>query len=101
MTGRHALVFRPRAATGRKHGTLLRSSGMRIPVRGSAHRKHVAPWRRTRGRLRMNNHRANRLALMGVAALFTFAVSAAPLLAAEDTGTRFPPPNTDQSSQKG
>src|SRR5262245_19218919 len=61
----------------------------------------LRPWRRTRGRLRMNNHRSNRLALMGVAALFTFAVSAAPLLAAEDTGTRFPPPNTDQSSQKG
>ena len=49
----------------------------------------------------MNNRHVNRLGLLGAAALFTFAVSAGPLLAAEDTGTRFPPPATDQGTQKG
>jgi tetratricopeptide (TPR) repeat protein len=42
---------------------------------------------------------AKRLGLIGTSALFAFAVSAAPLLAAEDSGSRFPPPS-DQSSQK-
>jgi tetratricopeptide (TPR) repeat protein len=42
---------------------------------------------------------ANRLGLIGTAALLTFAVSAGPLLAAEDGGSRFPPPS-DQQGQK-
>jgi len=49
----------------------------------------------------MTTRHANRLGLVGTAALFAFAVSAGPLLAAEDSGSRFPPPSTDQGSQKG
>jgi len=49
----------------------------------------------------MTTRQANRLGLIGTAALFAFAVSAGPLLAAEDSGSRFPPPSTDQGSQKG
>jgi tetratricopeptide (TPR) repeat protein len=47
----------------------------------------------------MTTRLANRLGLVGAAALLTFAVSAGPLLAAEDSGSRFPPPS-DQQGQK-
>jgi tetratricopeptide (TPR) repeat protein len=46
--------------------------------------------------------RAQTLAVMAGAALFTAGVLARPVLAAEDGGSRFPPPvTTDQKGQKG
>jgi len=48
----------------------------------------------------MKTGHANRLGVAAAAALFSFAVSAGPALAAEDSGSRFPPPPTDQKGQK-
>src|SRR5262245_35393886 len=103
MTGVTALC----SGSRRRQGEIVvicrrcRSPGMRVPLRGSDERRTLPPKRRMRGRLRMTTRHANRLGLIGTAALFAFAVSAGPLLAAEDSGSRFPPPSTDQGSQKG
>src|SRR5262245_5381841 len=50
----------------------------------------------------MKTRQSNPLGVMAAAALFTIAVSAGPVLAAEDGGSRFPPPNypSDQKGQK-
>src|SRR5437588_12956804 len=48
----------------------------------------------------MKTHRLSPVGVLAVAALFSIAV-ARPALAAEDSGSRFPPPpTTDQKSQK-
>jgi tetratricopeptide (TPR) repeat protein len=48
----------------------------------------------------MTNRHVNRLGVIGAAVLFAFAVSAGPLWAAEDGGSRFPP-SDQQGGQKG
>jgi tetratricopeptide (TPR) repeat protein len=50
----------------------------------------------------MTRFRLNPLGVIATAALFTLAVAAPPALAAEDGGSRFPPPNypSEQKSQK-
>jgi len=49
----------------------------------------------------MTTRHCSRFGVVAAAVLFTFAVSAGPALAAEDSGSRFPPPPPDQKGQKG
>ncbi len=48
----------------------------------------------------MTTRHCSRFGVVAAAVLFTFAVSAGPALAAEDSGSRFPPPPPDQKGQK-
>ena len=48
----------------------------------------------------MTTRHCSRFGVVAAAVLFTFAVSAGPTLAAEDSGSRFPPPPPDQKGQK-
>jgi tetratricopeptide (TPR) repeat protein len=49
----------------------------------------------------MTTRHCSRFGVVAAAVLFTFAVSAGPAFAAEDSGSRFPPPPPDQKGQKG